>query len=355
MNPEALRAFCVSPRDSIRTTMQRINDNQAGIAFAVTVEMELLGTVGDGDIRRALLDDTDLDAPVAVVLDRKHLNPLYPRPVTALVGTTPQEQLRIMRERDVTRLPLLDERGVLRDIAFFERLVPGAHLGLEAMVMAGGFGTRLRPLTDSVPKPMLPVHGKPLLERIVVQLRDVGIRKIYITTHYLAQQIVDHFQDGSRFGVSIEFVHEDVPMGTGGAIGLLSRIEKPLLLVNGDILTQTNFLAMWEFHKTHDTDMTVAVRHFNIEVPYGVLECDGERVCRLREKPVYPFLINAGMYILSPSVERYIPRGRPFNMTDLLQWLVDDKRKVASFLIYEFWLDIGQHDDYLRAQEGEQD
>jgi len=350
MKLDELQAYCVGPGESLLGAVRCIDKNGAGVAVVVDPNFVLLGTISDGDIRRALLANISMDEPVSLILERKRTNSPYPKPVTARLSTEARELIRLMREREVSRIPLLDENGVLRDIAFFERLAPQSDLELEAMIMAGGYGTRLRPLTDYTPKPMLPVQGRPLLEHIVLQLRDLGIRKIYITTHYLAQQIVDHFGDGVSFDLSIDYVHEDTPMGTGGAVGMLPPLTKPLLLINGDILTQTNFLAMYAFHKEHNADMTVAVRHFSMNVPYGVVDCQDNSVCSLREKPIYQFLINAGMYILSPSVNTFIPHGQPFNITDLLQKLIYNQSCVASFLVYEYWLDIGHHEDYKLAQ-----
>jgi len=216
--------------------------------------------------------------------------------------------------------------------------------------MAGGLGSRLRPLTEDLPKPMLPVGGKPLMELVIEKLRQVGIRRVNVTTHYKPEKISEHFGDGSSFGVSLNYVNEEKPLGTGGALGLIDEPNETMLVINGDVLTQVDFRAMLLFHQEHQADMTVAVRQYDIKVPYGVIECIGAKVCSLKEKPEINLLVNAGVYLLEPTVYRFIPNGKHFNMTDLIQWLLDAGRTVASFPIIEYWLDIGQVVDYEKAQ-----
>jgi NDP-sugar pyrophosphorylase family protein len=216
--------------------------------------------------------------------------------------------------------------------------------------MAGGFGTRLRPLTDNMPKPMLPVGGRPLMERIVGQLKESGIDQIVVTTHYKAEAIVDHFGDGTDFGVTMTYVQEDEPLNTGGAIGLIPNVDEPLLVINGDILTQVDFRALHDFHRDCGADMTVGVRKYLLKVPYGVIENDGARVTQINEKPELSLFVNAGIYLLEPSVRRYVARGVSLSMTDLIQTVIDAGLMVASFPVLEYWLDVGQTGDYQQAQ-----
>jgi NDP-sugar pyrophosphorylase family protein len=217
--------------------------------------------------------------------------------------------------------------------------------------MAGGFGNRLRPLTEDLPKPMLPVGGRPLMERIVEQLRDVGIHQLSVTTHYKPEVIADHFGDGSQFGVKIDYVREEQPLGTAGALGMIDQPEGLLLVMNGDIVTQLNFRAMVDFHHEHKADMTVAVRKFDFQVPFGVVETEGVLITGLAEKPSLGFFVNAGIYLLEPTAHRNIPRGQRFDMTDLIDHLLAEKRRVVSFPIREYWLDIGHDADYEQAQD----
>jgi dTDP-glucose pyrophosphorylase len=328
--------------------MARIDRNQCGIVLVVDDDGRLVGTLTDGDLRRAILAGALLDHSVGSVLESK-TGP-YARSTTAPVGTEPAELLRLMQDRTLRQLPLVDEAGRVVDLALLEDFTPSEVLPLQAVIMAGGFGTRLHPLTDSLPKVMLPVGGQPLMERTIEQLRQAGIARVNVTTHYRTDAIRSHFGDGGEFGVDIRYVDEDRPLGTAGAISLLEQGDEPLLVINGDILTRVDFRAMLDYHRQHQAELTVGVRHYEIAVPYGVVESAGSRVERIREKPVLGFFVNAGIYLLEPSVAPGIPRGERFDMTDLIERLLAEERTVVSFPITEYWLDIGQPEDYERAQ-----
>jgi len=208
----------------------------------------------------------------------------------------------------------------------------------------------LKPLTDDIPKPLLPVGDRPLLEIIVQQLREAGIQKLHLSTHHLENQITEHFGDGSDFSVEISYLKEDLPMGTAGALGLMEVSDQPLLVINGDILTNLDFRAMLDFHQDHQAVMTIAAKPFRVTVPYGVLETSGVSVTGVTEKPELDFFVNAGIYLLSPEAQRGIPTGHKFDMTDLIKQLIDDGRPVISFPVQEYWLDIGNAEAYQQAQ-----
>lgn len=345
-----LAEFLVVPDSSIRDVMTCIDRNAQGIALVVDKERRLLGTVTDGDIRRAILAKINLEKPVTELLTRKAGSP-YPQPVTASVGTKRDKILALIQEHSVRHVPLLDGDGHVVDLAMLDELLPEQVLPVQAVIMAGGFGIRLRPLTEELPKAMLPVGDRPLMELIVEQLRQAGIRRVSVTTHYMPEKIVEHFGDGSNFGVELSYVPEDRPLGTAGALGLMKTPQEPMLVINGDILTQVNFRAMLDYHREHKADLTVAVRKYDLNVPYGVVESDGSFVQGLTEKPSFSLFVNAGIYLLEPAVHRYIPNGQHFDMTELIQRLLKEKRPVASFPIVEYWLDIGLHADYKQAQE----
>ena len=347
---ERLMDVLISPGCVLQEVITALNRNWRGIVLVVDETKQLLGTITDGDIRRAILAGKGLETPVSELLVLKADSP-YPKPVTAQVGTEATELLRLMREHVVQQLPILDETKRVVDLVTMGDLMPEDELPVKAVIMAGGYGTRLSPLTDDVPKPMLPVGDRPLMEYTVEQLRKAGIERLSIATHYLTEKIATHFGDGHEFGVEINYIEEDTPLGTAGALGLMDSTTEPMLVINGDILTRVDFRSMLDFHNKHKADLTVGVRQYEMEVPYGVLDCDGPDVVRLSEKPQHRFLVNAGVYLLNPNAQEFIPRNEFFNMTDLIDRLLNEGRKVVSFPILEYWLDIGQPVDYQKAQE----
>jgi dTDP-glucose pyrophosphorylase/CBS domain-containing protein len=342
-------ALFVAPASSIRQAIARIDRNERGIVLVVDGEHRLLGTVTDGDVRRAMLANVDLDGPVSGLLARK-VNPRYTRPITAPMHTPKPELLRLMHEHVVHQIPLVDAANRVVSLVTMDDLLPEPTLPLQAVVMAGGFGSRLAPLTDHTPKPMLEVGGRPLMERIIEQLQQAGICQVSVTTHYRPEVIKQHFGNGAALGVDLTYVEETSPMGTAGALSLIEAAREPLLVINGDILTEVNFRALLAYHQEHQAEMTVGVRRYDIQVPYGVIESDGAHVRGVQEKPQLSFFVNAGIYLLDPGARRFIPPGQFFNMTDLIQALIQAQRPVVSFPIREYWLDIGQHADYSRAQ-----
>jgi dTDP-glucose pyrophosphorylase/CBS domain-containing protein len=348
----ALSDLCVTADHSIRHVIACIDRNEKGIVLVTDDQGHLIGTITDGDIRRTVLGRHSIDAPVNELLKRKESSsPLYAEPVTALAGTDNATLLKLMQEREIRQIPLLDEGSRVVGLVTLDELLPNQILPLQAVIMAGGYGARLRPLTEDVPKPMLPIGDRPLMELIIGQLRRTGIQRVNIATHYLPEKIKEYFGDGSDFGIELSYVNEDRPLGTAGALGLMEPPENPLLIINGDILTRVNFKAMLDFHRENKAALTVAVRKYDMNVPYGVIESEGAAVRALVEKPLLNFLVNAGIYLLEPAVHRYIPNNRHLNMTDLIQRLIDDGQMVASFPIMEYWLDIGNNVDYAQAQK----
>lgn len=345
-----LSNLTISPDSTIRQAIACIDKNGKGIVLVTDNERRLLGTITDGDIRRAMLASIDLESNVSVILEKRAGSP-YPQAVTASVDSKPAALFKIMKERVLRQIPLLDKDGKVAGLATVDELVPQQVLPIEAVVMAGGFGTRLRPLTDDLPKPMLPVGGRPLMERLIEQLKQAGVQKVNITTHYKSDKITDYFGDGHELGVALNYVNESLPLGTAGALGLINVPTDTLLVINGDILTDVNFKAMLIYHKEHNADMTIAVRQYDFQVPYGVVDCEAEHVRALKEKPTMRFFVNAGIYLLEPSVFQYIPNGQRMDMTELIQHLLDVGKWIVSFPIREYWLDIGHHASYKQAQE----
>jgi dTDP-glucose pyrophosphorylase len=331
-------------------------DRSARISIALILDERglLLDTITDGDVRRGLLAGIDLDQPVSKLLPIKAQTP-HATPVTAPVGTETTELLRLMQEHSVRQIPLFADDGKIIDIAILSDLLPQPKPALRAVVMAGGLGTRMRPLTDDLPKPMLSVGGRPLLELTLNALHRAGVRHVHVSTNYQSEKIIKHFGDGSAMGVELSYINEDRPLGTAGALGLMDIPKGTLLVINGDILTRVDLQAMLAYHQEQRADLTVAVRQYDMNVPYGVVECEGPRVLSLQEKPRATFLVNAGIYLLEPSVFAHIPKGERFDMTDLIQRLLDGGHPVMSFPIIEYWMDIGHPGDYEQAQKDAMD
>lgn len=346
--PHDLSQFCIPRESTIRKAIECIDANSNGIALVCDEDGRLIGTITDGDIRRALLTAVGLDAPIAGILREKKTSE-YPTPVTASVGIDPLSALRLMHERCVRQLPLLDGDGRVCDLWTLDDLVSEPGLPIQAVVMAGGQGIRLRPLTEKLPKPMLPVGDKPLLQRIIEQMQKAGIRRVHLATHYKGEIIENHFRDGRDFGMEISYIREDRPLGTAGALCRLEPSDDPLLVVNGDILSLVDFRAMLDFHRDNDAVMTVAVREYTLKVPYGIVQNSGLDVTGIVEKPEISHLVNAAIYMMNKEACRYIPDDQPYDMPDLIARLIEDKHKVVAFLVREYWQDIGRMADYQEA------
>jgi dTDP-glucose pyrophosphorylase/CBS domain-containing protein len=342
-NERRLRAVIIAPEASISEAMAQLDKAGTGALLICDKVRHLIGLLTDGDFRRAILQRKPLSDPCATIASS--------HPITAPVSVPSSEALRLMKEHDISQLPLVDSGGNVQKLILSEDLVPSRELALSAVVMAGGFGTRLLPLTEKVPKPMLPVGGRPLLELTIAQLRRAGIKNVNVTTHYLSETISDHFGTGEMFGVRLNYLQEEHPLGTAGGIKLLKQFDDTMLVINGDVLTGAPFGAMLDYHRSYHADLTIGVRKYEVQVPFGVVECEDVHVKKLEEKPFLSFFINAGTYLIEPAVCDFIPGGQPFDMTELISKLIEAGRIVVSFPIMEYWLDMGRHEDYAKAQE----
>ena len=338
-----LAEVLISPATSLKDAIAQLDRAGTGALVLSEDGKTLAGLLTDGDIRRAILRNVSLDEPCGEVATV--------RPIVAESPFSADDALALMTERDINHLPILDRQGNLIEFWLRSDFIREDLPTMSAVVMAGGFGKRLLPLTEQVPKPMLPLGDKPLLERTIEQLRRSGINQISLTTHYLSDSIVEHFGNGEGFGVEISYSREDEPLGTAGGLRRLEPIEGPFVVINGDILTGVSFQDMLAYHRKHGADLTMGVRAYEMEVPFGVVECDDIRVTRLREKPRLTLLVNAGVYLLEPEVRDLIPEGQRYDMTDLIKSLVAEGRTVVSFPIIEYWQDVGRHEDYEKARE----
>lgn len=349
MHPD-LNLVCVAPEARIREAISRIDAGGQRIVLVVDQDCRLVGTVTDGDVRRAILANLDLEQPVRALLSRK-AGTRFATPITAPQGLEHAVYLNLLKQHSILHLPLVDARQRVVGLVTMDTLVPNQGLALQAVVMAGGKGTRLHPLTEHTPKPMLRVGDKPILEIIIGQLREAGIRQVTVTTHHQGEKISAHFGDGRDFGVALSYVEEERQLGTIGGLSLMAAPTETTLVINGDILTEVDFRAMLAYHREHGAELTVAVRQYDVKVPYGIIDCEGSHVRGVNEKPTFGFFVNAGIYLLEPSVYPSIPTQQRFDMTDLIGQLVAERRVVVSFPIREYWLDIGEHTEFEQAHQ----
>ncbi len=340
----------VRPDQSIEEAVAVLQSGGASIALVVDSNRHLLGTITDGDVRRAILNKIPLSVSASVLLANASVH--NQQTVFADYQASVDDLLALMKQKSLRHIPLLNKDGEVVGLALFSELVNEAPcMPLTAVIMAGGMGARLRPLTEKLPKPMLLINNRPLLERVIEQLHSAGITKIYITTFYKSEFIVDYFGDGTKFGVNIQYINETNPLGTAGALSLMESPSNTTLVINGDILTRLDFRTMHNFHSSQDAMITVGVRIYEFNIPYGVIKTVDMDISDLEEKPVQQVVVNAGIYLLEPQAYQYIPKNQPFNMTDLINGLIKEKHRVISFPIPEYWLDVGRPVDYQQANE----
>ncbi|NVK31267.1 MAG: CBS domain-containing protein [Gammaproteobacteria bacterium] len=328
---------------SIEEAVRVIEKGSLRVALVVTEQGHLLGTVTDGDIRRALLKHIPLTNKVEEIMHRK--------PKVADVDT-PRETLRAMMEHeDLLSIPLLDN-GKLVGLETLQHILKRNRIENPVFLMAGGFGKRLSPLTDNCPKPLLKVGDKPILETILDGFIQSGFYRFYISTHYKSEMIRGYFGDGSKWGVEIEYVHEESPLGTGGALGLLPQDlpKLPLIMMNGDIMTKVDYAALLDYHNDNNCVATMCVREYEYQVPYGVIEIQGNRITGMVEKPVHKFFVNAGIYVISRELVQSIDSNTIIDMPTLLEKQLKQDKVVSMFPLHEYWLDVGKMNDFERAQ-----
>ncbi|MBG6079389.1 nucleotidyltransferase family protein [Rubrivivax gelatinosus] len=335
----------ISPQASLHEAMAALDHGGLQIAVVVDEQRHVLGTLTDGDIRRALLRQLPMNTPAGEIMGRS--------PETAPAAASKEEVLARMERRRLLQIPIVDQQGRIVAIQTLHDLLHPKRRDNAVFLMAGGFGKRLQPLTDHCPKPLLNVGDKPILEIIIENFVAAGFHRFFISTHYRPEMIRERIGDGGRWNIDVEYVHEDEPLGTGGALGLLpkDRIREPLFMMNGDLLTNLDFNKLLDFHDSHDGVATMCVREYEHRVPYGVIESDGLRVTSMVEKPAYRYFINAGIYVLSPSVLDAVREGQRIDMPTLLEQRMTAGEPVNMFPVHEYWLDIGRMEDFQRAQD----
>ena len=329
---------------SIRKVLMLIDATAVQIALVVNESQELLGTITDGDIRRGLLQGLTLEDSIETIIFRS--------PVTATLSETKEEIIKKAFAKKIHQIPIVDEQNRVVGLKEIEELVRPSVKPNKVVLMVGGLGTRLHPLTENIPKPLLKVGDKPILQTIVERFADYGFINIVMCVNYKGHMIQDYFGDGSAFGVNIEYVLEEERMGTAGALSLLTeKPGEPFFVMNGDLLTNVNFESLLDYHQAQKALATMCVREYDFQVPYGVVSVDGNQVTSIEEKPVHKFFVSAGIYMLSPSILNLIPENQFYDMPTLFEQMIALNDRVVSFPIHEYWLDIGRMSEYEQANK----
>lgn len=345
VNSDEISKYILYTEFTIGETLAKINglgiDAQGINLFVISSEGKIKGSVTEGDIRRGLLNKVSLDSKISLVMNESF---------HYLKGKIDPSKVNSFRKMGVQLLPYVNESNqILRiyDLRKLKNILP-----LEAVLMAGGRGKRLSPLTDSTPKPMMPISEKPILEHNIDLLISYGIKTIHISVNYLSEKIIDYFGNGSSKGITIKYIFEDEPLGTAGALSNLTGVESNnILLMNGDLLTNINLSKLYKDHKLSDSNLTIASTPYNVNIPYGVLELsENNRVTGIKEKPKYTYYSNAGIYIIKTELIRRIPTNSFYNITDLIELLISEKSIVSNSEINGYWIDIGNINDYEYAK-----
>ncbi len=332
----------VSPSLLVREVIEALNANSLQIVVVVDAEGKLLGTITDGDIRRAFLRGVNLSDTAESVMNRK--------PRSASRSERKSKLVERMTELQLRHMPIVDSFGRVCGVEVIEDLLQPAARDNWVVLMAGGLGSRMSPLTDTCPKPMLRVGNKPLLEIILENFVNHGFKKFFISVNYMAAMIEDHFGDGSRWGIEIRYLREETKLGTAGALSLLPEAPTaPLVVMNGDLLTKVNLQQLLEFHLEQRGKLTMCVREYDFQVPFGVVKMDQHLITSVDEKPVHRFFVNAGIYVLEPETLRHLRPGEAIDMPQLVDRLLQDRHETVAFPIREYWLDVGQQTDLERA------
>jgi len=332
----------LSENTTILEAVKVIDNRRLQIGVVIDTQGKLLGTVTDGDIRRAILAGLDLDQSIMQILNRE--------PVSAPVGARRNTLTRIFRKHQIRQIPLISKEGQVVGLELIDSISSPEPKDNSVVLMAGGLGSRLRPLTDDCPKPMLNIGGKPILETIINNFIDSGYRDFYLSVNYRADMIKEYFGDGHSFGINIQYLEETQRLGTAGALSLLpEKPDKPFFVMNSDLLTRVNFGQMMDFHDMNKSVATMGVREYSYQIPYGVLRLEEHEIKSIDEKPIQHHFVNGGIYILDPDVIDYVPSNEFYDMPTLFETLVEERQQTCAFPFREYWMDIGRPDDFERA------
>ena len=332
-------------KGDIRKIIQTIENGELKIAIILNNEDKLIGVINDGDIRRGLLKGLTLDSSYKSII-RKNC-------VVADINLTKREILKLMEDNSISQIPIIDKNNEFLGLEVSKEILPNSrrfHLPNFALLMAGGRGIRLSPITDDCPKPLLPINGKPILEIILEQCIYSGINNFYISVNYLADKIIKYFGDGSKWDVNITYIKEDIPLGTAGALKLLpNQFKESIIIINGDVLTKINFQDLINYHSNNHADITICSKEHILSSPYGVIEVEGIYFKSMVEKPSFRQLINAGIYVINPSIIEFITSNKYLDMPNLISTMNKKGKKIIVYPVHEYWLDVGKPETLNKA------
>ncbi|MDB4173102.1 nucleotidyltransferase family protein [bacterium] len=333
----------ISKSATIHETIAAIEASMTQICLVVDDSQRLLGTITDGDIRRAILDGLGMDASASEIMNTD--------PRVASEDESRNALLEKMANEYIRQIPILDHNKKVVDLACIDDLLSEkTHKPNWVVLMAGGLGTRLRPLTNDRPKPLIPVGNKPLLETIIETFVQQNFHQFYLSINYKAEMIKDHFTDGKKWNADIRYLEEDQRLGTAGPLGLMpEELDHPLIVMNSDLLTRVNFQQLLDYHKEHGAKATMCVREYDFQVPFGVVGIEDNQITGIDEKPVHNFFVNAGIYVLEPEILKYVQKDEAIDMTQLFERIIAAGHKTSAYPVHEYWLDIGQMGDYEQA------
>lgn len=332
----------VTPKETVIKTMEIIDKSALQFSVVVDEDNRLLGTVTDGDIRRGILRGLPLETPVEAVMNS---NPIY-----EFQGKHNHDYKSTIEKKGLKQLPIVDNSKRLTNIIFSSNFTKINNKENTVVLMAGGLGTRLSPLTNDTPKPMLHIGDQPILETIIESFKSYGFVNFILTVNYKKEQIKNYFRDGKSLGVNISYIDEEKRLGTAGALSLINeKLEHPFFVMNGDLLTKVNFDQLLEFHQDTSSLATMCIREHEYQVPFGVIETKKHRLISIKEKPIQKNFVNAGIYVLNPEMLKYVPDNQFFDMPELFSKAMEHESEVSVFPLREYWMDIGRIDDYKKA------
>ncbi|NRA87029.1 MAG: CBS domain-containing protein [Rhizobiales bacterium] len=332
----------INQQYTIKQAMQAIDEGAKKFVLVMDDSNKLLGTLTDGDIRRGLLNNLSLSAVVKELINYD--------PIVFKQGSDNHLMIQRAKDNGIVEIPVVNKDGLLLG---FEPIVTPQIVTVKSnkvVLMVGGMGTRLRPLTNDIPKPMLQVGDRPILQTIIESFIKHGFHQFLLSVSYKSEVIIDYFGDGTKYGVSIEYIYEEKRMGTAGALGLMrDHLTKDFFVMNGDLLTNVNFDHMFKFHQLGNSSATMGVREYDYQVPYGVVKVDDNQIIGIEEKPIQQFYVNGGVYVLHHKMLDLVPHDAYFDMPTLFEKAIEKKRKCVAYPIRQYWLDIGRLEEFEKA------